>query len=110
MANKPTKFLCVCQKGCNRSVFLTYRFKRHGYSALPCGWLTESEDTLRMLCEWADYIVVVMAEYKGKIPKEYQGKVLVVEIGRDVWGPKWHDGLRKVAYKGLALLQEKGVF
>lgn len=99
------KFLCVCQKGCNRSVFLTYRFKRHGHSAIPCGWLTESPETLDMLYSWADHIVLVQEEYRSKVPSQYQSKVLVVEIGHDDWGPRWHDELRRRAYAGLAKLE-----
>lgn len=99
------KFLCVCQKGCNRSVFLTYRFKRHGHSSIPIGWMTESPETLRMMCEWADHVVVVQAEYKERIPLEFQAKVLVVEIGHDDWGPRWHPELKRRAYNGLDKLE-----
>lgn len=103
------RFLCVCQKGCNRSVFLAYRFKRNGHSAIPVGWMTESAETLAMMCEWADHIVVVMAEYKKKIPTRFQKKVLVVDVGRDVWGPRWADEQRKKTYAGLDALVAQGI-
>lgn len=103
------RFLCVCQKGCNRSVFMAYRLKRHGHEAIPCGWLTESAETLEMLCEWADTIFVMQGEFREKISVKFHNKVYVVEVGRDIWGPRWHPELRKLIYEGYDRLKAQGV-
>ena len=59
-----------------------------------------------MLFNWADYIVVVQAEYVEKIPAVFRSKVLIVEIGHDDWGPRWHAELKRRAYIGLEQLPE----
>lgn len=103
------KFLCVCQKGCNRSVFMVYRLKRHGHSAVPCGWLTESAETLAMLCAWADVVIVMQAEFKEKVAPEFHGKVVVADVGRDIWGPRWHPDMKRIVYRVYDQLQAKGL-
>jgi hypothetical protein len=108
-SERKKKFLCVCQKGCNRSVFLAYRFKRMGHSAIPIGWLTESPETVSLLCSWADHIVVLEAAFKDKIPPEFHDKVLEIDVGPDKWGPRWHAELRRLVYNGIEQLQAQGI-
>lgn len=103
------KFLCVCQKGCNRSVFMVYRLKRHGHSAIPIGWYTESAETLEMLCQWADRIVVMQAEFVERIPAAFRSKTVVVDVGPDRWGPRWASEMKRIIYKGYDRLKEQGI-
>lgn len=103
------RFLCVCQKGCNRSVFMVYRLKRHGHSAIPIGWYTEDAETLDMLCEWADYIVVMQKEFKVRIHSRFHPKVVVVDVGPDKWGPRWASEMKRIIYRGYDKLKEQGI-
>lgn len=103
------RFLCVCQKGCNRSVFMVYRLKRHGHSAIPVGWYTEDAETLDMLCEWADCIVVMQEEFRVRIHSRFHYKVVVVDVGPDKWGPRWASEMKRIIYKGYDRLKEQGV-
>ena len=102
---KRPRFLCVCQNGNNRSVFLAFRLKRHGYEALAAGWNSTSTETFNMLCNWADRVVVMEQNFISKIPVQYQFKVEVIDVGPDKWGPKCHPELRNLVYDKFHLLQ-----
>ena len=84
MEKQRQRILCVCQGGNSRSVHLAYLLKyRYGVDALACGWEGNSHDTVEMLCEWADIIIVVQAFMKEKILIEQQHKVRVFDVGVD---------------------------
>lgn len=98
---KRPRFLCVCENGNNRSVFLAYRLKRHGYEALACGWRSSSPETFNMLCDWADHIVVMQAGFELKIPDTYKWKTKIMDVGMDKWGPRWHSEMKQIVYKAF---------
>jgi predicted protein tyrosine phosphatase len=80
------KVLTVCHGGNVRSVALAYVLKNLvDADALACGWSANTPETLSMLCEWADRIIIVQEHYLEKIPKRYRDKVSVYEVGRDRW-------------------------
>lgn len=93
---KRRKILIQCQGGQVRSVafkfLLTYRY---GHEALTCGWESNSPETRRMLYDWADTIIVVEGCYAGKVPEEYQDKMMVLEVGPDVYGNAFHPVLQE---------------
>lgn len=64
--------------------------------ALACGWSTNSEETIAMLAEWADRIIVVQPHYREKIPQRYRNKVAVYDVGRDRWLNSLHPQLRGI--------------
>ena len=101
---KRPRFLCVCQNGNNRSVFLAFRLKRHGYEALAAGWNTTSPETFGMLCDWADRIVVMEAAFIDRVPLGWHPKVTVMDVGPDKWGPKCHPELRHLVYDNFSKL------
>jgi hypothetical protein len=81
------KFLCVCEGGVNRSVALAFVLKAiHGHDALATGWRWTSPETMQVLCQWADHIFVMQGEFREKIPADYREKVLVADVGPDVYG------------------------
>jgi predicted protein tyrosine phosphatase len=80
------KVLTVCHGGNVRSVALAYVLKnRVDADALACGWAVNSAQTIAMLCEWADRIIVVQEHYREKIPMKYRDKLAVYDVGRDRW-------------------------
>lgn len=93
------RILCVCENGNNRSVFMAYRLKRHGFEALACGWRSSRPDTFKMLCNWADVIIVMQAGFINHIPPEFQVKVFTADVGPDKWGPRWHPEMKQIIYK-----------
>lgn len=80
-------YLCVCEGGNVRSVTLAYILKQErGLNALACSWRFNDAETLSMLYEWANKIIVMQANMKDKIPEEYQSKTEVCDVGPDRWG------------------------
>lgn len=98
------KFLCVCEMGTVRSGAMAIALKmRQQSDVIQCGWRSGSPETLRMLCNWADAIVVMQREIidllveKVALPeKEYKldtRKILLVDVGVDIYGHPMHGGL-----------------
>lgn len=56
---------------------------RYGADALACGWEGNTNDTVEMLCAWAEIILVVEAFMKPKVNDEFQHKVRVFDCGPD---------------------------
>ena len=91
--------LTVCRAGLCRSVSLADILKLHYESVdvLPVGIDFNSETTKNMLYEWADKIVVMEQHYLYKIPEIYHPKVIVCDVGPDVWfNPKHPDLISKI--------------
>lgn len=84
MEKERQKILCVCQGGNSRSVHLAYLLKyKYGADALNCGWQGNAPATLKMLCEWAEFIILVEEWMREKISQEYHYKVRVFDVGPD---------------------------
>jgi len=95
--------LCVCSGGNIRSVTLAYILRRiYRYDALAAGIKGNSSYTLDYLCKWADRIVVLEAEFKMAIPQRYHPKVVIYDVGHDVWHQANHPALVDKLYKHLA--------
>lgn len=76
------KILCICANGNSRSVALAYILKEElGHEAIAVGFYTAKKETRKMLCEWADRIIVC---YRGKqhwIEEEYRHKLKIYDVG-----------------------------
>lgn len=85
---KTTKILCVCQKGCSRSVGTKYRLNRRGYgNVVAIGHQTATPELLMLLCEWADIILIAEGKMAEFLPEQFRSKIEPrFEIGRDRWG------------------------
>ena len=82
----PVKFLCLCRGGNVRSVCLAWHLKDRGHEAISAGFDYLSADTLSMLFNWADKIVVMQPEFSGLIPLELTHKVMICDVGEDRYG------------------------
>lgn len=83
---RPQRVLCVCQGGNCRSVHLAYLLKyRYNVDALAVGFEKNSQETLNLLCQWADAIIVVEGKYRDNIADEWYEKVHVMDVGEDQW-------------------------
>jgi hypothetical protein len=81
------RFLCVCEGGCVRSTAMAWQLKvNHGQNAIAVGWRWNDAETLALLCEWADYVVLMQDVFRARIESRYHGKIRVVDVGRDRWG------------------------
>lgn len=88
------KFLCVCEGGNVRSHALAFLLHdKYQQEAVCCGWRRVSKETLDYFSEWADYIVVMQAEFSEKISAPYKAKVRVFDVGPDRFGIYVHPEL-----------------
>lgn len=88
---KVDKILCCCSWGCNRSVHAKYILNLKGFDhVLACGLEHTDLNTLMMLGEWADVILVIgEPALMEQVPIPYRYKAKLVEVGPDRWGG-WH--------------------
>lgn len=88
------KALCVCQYGQSRSVGLArcIRKLRQGHEAASVGW-ESSPSALPYLCHWAEVIFVVEPSYLGKIQPQHRPKVVLLDLGPDIWSNPYHPDL-----------------
>lgn len=100
------KILCLCAAGNNRSVAAGYLLKhQYRYDAVCAGVHAAAPETLRMLCQWADRILVCGEQTLAcKIPGEFAAKVTQLAIGEDRWGPTYHPELLALMKAELARL------
>lgn len=91
------KYLCVCDGGNVRSVGMAYvlkhEFGQGRNEAIAVGRGNSSIDTLAMLCEWADVIVIMEPHMKVDIGLKYKDKVRCVDVGPDRYGVYVHPEL-----------------
>lgn len=102
------KILTMCRGGHVRSVgakfLLSYKY---GHEVLACGWESNSDETLEMLFDWADFIIVMKDEFMQYVPKKYKGKTFCYHVGRDIFGNPFHPDLQKFTEK---LIKSHGKF
>lgn len=98
----------MCAGGNVRSVGLRYLLRyKYGHEVLACGQDANNPDTIKMLCGWTDYIIVVTQDYLKFVPEEYHNKTFVYEIGEDRFGYAFHPELLGIADQ---LIQTHGLF
>ncbi len=90
------KIVTMCQGGNSRSVACAYLLKYHyGCDALSSSWECNSPETLEMLFRWADRIVVMQEHFRSYVPQQYSAKIIVIDVGEDVWFNGLHPELIK---------------
>ncbi len=80
------KILTICAAGNSRSVCLAWLLKqKYKKEAIAIGMGNSSLDTIKMLCEWADTIILTTREGGHPYLKspEVKDKVLFCDVGRD---------------------------
>lgn len=79
------KLLVACHAGICRSAAMSNELKHHGFDALVVGLGYNKPETVRMLTDWADKIVVMQKELVDFVPMPDREKVVVADVGPDVW-------------------------
>lgn len=88
------KMLTMCQGGNSRSVGCGYLLKyRYGIDTIACGWEKNSPETIKMLCEWANHIIVMEEAFKQYVPEKFHAKLSVMDVGPDKWCNSLHPDL-----------------
>ena len=97
------KILCVCEWGNNRSVTMAFLLKYvEGFETLTAGLMYNSPETLDMLYNWADKIVVPEDTLLEFIPEKYKEKIKFYNIGKDIYPRRFNQVL---FYKAKALME-----
>ena len=103
--NKNMNILCVCQHGMCRSVATRHCLKDRGYTnVLATGWNDTSEETLKMLCNWADKILVAKTYHGDMLPIGNEKIDKDFTIGDDVWLNPFNTTLHKIINTKLDLI------
>lgn len=87
------KILTLCSQGNNRSVALRMHLNSRKHDTLSCGIDNNSPETLEILYKWADKIITADEKMLLRIPEPYIAKAVNGEIGDDIWGRSFHQGL-----------------
>ena len=79
------KILVACHAGICRSNAMARELKRYGDDVIVAGLGYNAPETIHMLTEWADKIVVLQSELVDLVPADSREKVVVGDVGPDVW-------------------------
>jgi hypothetical protein len=79
------KILAACQAGVCRSAAMARELKQHGHDVLVVGLGYNDPETVKMLVDWADKVVVLQKELLKLVPPEGRDKVVIADVGPDVW-------------------------
>lgn len=104
--DKNIKILTVCNKGNCRSVGTRYCLYRRGYNnVIAIGCRVALPETLRMLCNWADMILLAEPWYIDSLPKGIYKKInKKFTIGEDIWSNPLNYRLHDIINKQLDLI------
>lgn len=83
------RIVTACSQGLCRSVGLADVLKLHfePVDVIPIGVRGNSKETLSMLGNWCDYLIVMESRYADRIPQDVpRAKIIVCEVGRDTYG------------------------
>lgn len=95
MVWRDKKVLVFCSEGNSRSVGCAYVLKSrpHRADALAAGIRRVSPETKKMLCEWAEIIIIMHDELVPHLPEEYLPKMKLWNVGEDIYARGWKNGL-----------------
>ena len=103
---RPTKVVTVCGRGNVRSAALAWELKDgHGIPAIPIGCNIAYQGAAQALYQWADCIVAMAQPVVPHIPEDFKGKMLLCDVGEDVYGNPRHEVLLA---KCRAFIQQQG--
>jgi galactitol-specific phosphotransferase system IIB component len=106
MKNLNLKILTVCAHGNVRSVATRQRLNRRGYeNVIAIGVNTTTQETLGMLCEWADLILVAEPMMLYQLPEVGHRKVSrLFTIGPDLWADPFNQELKDIVIEQIEKL------
>jgi hypothetical protein len=79
------KVAVFCKGGICRSAAMSNELKKYGHDVLVGGLGYNSPEAIEMLTDWADRIVVMQQELAPLVPPNGRGKMVIADIGPDVW-------------------------
>lgn len=99
------KILTVCSQGNKRSVFTRFILNHH-HDVIALGVDVNSPETIRMLSEWSDVILIAHPKMKKRIPTTLQHKIDErFTIGDDIYPESIGGILKEIVYQKLKVLK-----
>lgn len=81
------KIIVFCRAGIARSTAMARVLKeKYGFDALSAGLVHNGPELQRVLCDWADRVLVMDAALVELVPSGCMAKVILTDVGPDVWG------------------------
>jgi hypothetical protein len=103
------RFLCLCEGGIVRSSALASVLRwEFGQDALAASAEKNAPETIAMLCEWANYVIVMQPRFAGAVPARYAHKVHVLDVGPDVWKNPLHPELLTIVGDAAEKWRDRG--
>jgi len=102
------KFLCVCAGGTVRSGALAWSL-RYNFSqkrVFQASHDKSPDEDLRVLADWADYIIVLEKQFAPKFEK-WKDKIRVLDVGPDIWLNPLHKDLQKIVSEAAQKWSQK---
>lgn len=103
------RILCVCDQGVSRSPTLAALLQYRGHETLAIGAERSSDETRRLLAEWADLVILTDVNQLGYFPTlqtPRDGKRLEVWPIADAYPRPFNQELRQIV---LRFAGEKGL-
>lgn len=75
------KILAVCEEGLNRSVAARWLLQYGGHEVIPIGLNRHTPETLQMLYDWADKVIVLDRRLSARVP--HDAKFVLWDLGSD---------------------------
>ena len=105
------KILTVCAHGFVRSNATRQRLTRRGFeNVIAIGVNNTTQETLKMLCEWADLILIAEPMMIYQLPEFGYNKVDPnFTIGPDHWHDPFNEDLKAIVIEQIDKLNLKGI-
>lgn len=81
----------------------------YGHDAIAVGHDLNTQKTIDMLADWADRIIVMQPQYAVGLPQRDAHKIIVLDIGPDVWLNPLSTDLQKKLMPIAYELHKKGL-
>lgn len=98
------KFLTVCDGGNVRSHCMAVCLKERFHEAIAIGRWACKPETIDMMCNWADVVILMEPHMKENIPEKYADKIYDINVGFDRYGVGINPELRTQCEEGMYYL------
>lgn len=100
------RILCLCRSGRVRSHAMKVAVEFRGHEALNAGVLKATPETLKLLCDWANLVLVAEEWMIDKL--DTTKPIINLDLGPDIWRTRVNDDLLKTVQKALKKVRKNG--
>lgn len=104
------RILTLCAGGNVRSAAMAWRLKNEGIDAVPAGLVDNSPEFIVALGRLVDKVIVMDKDLLPRLPPELLAKVVLADVGPDIWGNPLHPDLVRRVHSILKAWNGQGHF